>query len=287
MFEVRPEQLRNDAERFRQLAARYEELASLLEETDLGRTGGAVDALLPKVQTHIVGSDDSGPLKRGEALRRVIVAAAKFGDSDFSASEIAAAVRQEVAEKTVYAVFQRRRNLFEEVRKDRANERISRYRLRGYTWVFTYGINMDRKHLMEAFSHLGFDYEKIVVDAFPATMPEARLSWRNESKKWGGGTATFDPAEDSELPGLAYLVTDPEGLKAFQAKERPNYVEEIRRIVIDGRGLSAHVFNVDNKLRHKQEMDPAISYLEQVISAAMRESLPAHHIQQLQRRMKT
>lgn len=279
MAEITPEQLRQEAQRFRQLAAKYEELAKLLDETDLRASFSTVDALAQSASSR---PEDSSPMKRGEALRKVIVAAAKLGDNNFSAKEIADAVGSEVAEKTVFAVFQRREDLFEVVGKDPANKRVSRYRLRGYAWVFTYGINMDREHLREAFSRKGFHYDKFVIEAFPAALPEARLSWRNESKRWGGATATIDPGEETELPGLAYLVKEPEGLRAFDEKEKPNYAGEIRQIVIDGRGVPAHVFNVVPRHRHKQELKPAMEYLKQVISAARLEGLPEEHIQRLQ-----
>jgi len=279
MTEITPEQLLQEAQRFRQLAAKYEELAKLLEATDLRASFSRVDAL-----AHTAGTrqEDSSPMKRGEALRKVIVAAAKFGDNDFSAKEIADAVGSEVAEKTVFAVFQRRDDLFEEVGKDPSNKRVSRYRLQGYAWVFVYGINMDRQYLREAFARKGFHYDKFVIDAFPSALPEARLSWRNESRRWEGGTATIDSAEETELPGLAYLIKEPEGVRAFEEKEKPNYAGEIRQIVIDGRGVSAYVFNVVPKHRQKQELKPARDYLKQVISAARTEGLPEEYILRLQ-----
>lgn len=140
--------------------------------------------------------------------------------------------------------------------------------------MFTYGINMDRDHVKEAFLRSGFVYDKVVVDAVVASMPEAKLSWRNHSKKWGGGTATFDTADEtSELPGLAYLVQVPDGLRAFEEKEQPNYSAETRPIIVDGRRVSAHVFNVIPKLRQKPQLEPASDYLDAVIGAAEKESI--------------
>lgn len=279
MTEITPEQLRQEAQRFRQLAAKYEELAKLLEETDMRASAKLSDELAHASAS--LRTEESSPMKRGEALRKVIIAAAKLGSTDFSAKEVADAVGPEVAEKTVFAVFQRRNELFEEVGKDPANKKVARYRLRGHAWVFTFGINMDRQYLREGFFRKGFHYDKFVVDAFPAALPDARLSWRNESKRWQGGTATIDAAEEMELPGLAYLIKEPEGLKAFEEKEKPNYAAESRQIIIDGHGVPAYIFNVIPKLRSKQELKPAADYLKRVISAARAEGLPEEYIQQL------
>lgn len=282
MTDLTPERLRQEARKFRLLAQKYEELAELLASAPVANPSLSTrdahawsdDQPIPE---RMSSRDDAPPIgmSRGEATRKVIVAAAKFGSTPFSPGQLAHSISAEVAEKTVFAVFQRRKDIFELVGTDPANKRVSLFVLKNHAWVFTYGINMDRKHVREAFHRMGYVYEKLVVDAVVASMPEAKLSWRNFSKKWGGGTATFDDADEtSELPGLAYLVQLPDGLKAFEEKERPNYGGETRAIIIDGRRVTAHVFNVVPKLRQKPQVEPAKDYVEAVMKAAEREGLP-------------
>lgn len=82
----------------------------------------------------------------------------------------------------------------------------------------------ERRTSGREFSRRGFDYDAVVVGACIAELPGCRLGWRNVSPKWKGGTATFEQDPDSDLQGIAYLVRDPLGVQAFEAKEKPAYV---------------------------------------------------------------
>ncbi len=200
--------------------------------------------------------------------------AAKFGDSPFSASEIASAAAKDTLEQTVYAVFRRDQGRdFLTLGADPKNERVTLYKLKGYAWVFTYGINMNAKHLRAEFHRRGFDFDSIIVGAHIAELPGARLSWRNKSTNWSGGTATFEEDPTSDLAGIAYLVREPLGVQAFEAKEKPKSVAEPRNISIAGRLIPAIVFNVAPNKKLDDDLEPSEEYIKELVNGAREHGL--------------
>lgn len=263
-MDLSPTELRQEAKRLRAIAAKYEELAELLE-------AGAIE--MPSIgQTKLLAmpASKTPSKKKGESWRRVILAAATFGDSTFSASDIVSAVSNEVPEQTVYAIFRRDGGRdFAIAGTDPKNERVTLYKLKEYAWVFTYGLNMNGEHLKQEFNARGFDYESLVIGSCIAELPNCRLSWRNESvSRWNCGTATFDEEPGQDLQGIAYLVRAPRGIQAFEAKEKPAYVREQREILIGGKRVPANVFNVAPTRRAKQDVQPSAEYLDMLLSGA-------------------
>lgn len=264
-LDLSPEQLRQEANRLRAIAAKYEELAQLLE-------GGSIaKPALEHLEGLAVFEGKPPVKKKGESWRRVILAAATFGESTFSASDIVSALDKEVPEQTVYAIFRRDQGRdFVNVGPDPNNGRVTLFKLKGYSWIFTYGINMNARHLLSEFKKRNFDFNALVVGALIADLPDAKLSWRNKSSKWGGGTATYEDVPGAQLPGIAYLVRHPLGVQAFEAKEKPAYLPEQRNITIAGRSVPAIVFNVSNARREGKDISPATQYVT-LLAAGARE----------------
>lgn len=272
-MELSPTELRQEAKRLRAIAAKYDELAQLLE-------GGPIKAsAIGHLEKLAIPAVKLPAKKKGESWRRVILAAATFGESKFSASDIVAAVSKDVPEQTVYAIFRRDQGRdFAVAGTDPKNERVTLYKLKGYTWVFTYGVNMNAGHLAAEFKKRNFDFDAVVVGACIADLPDAKLSWRNKSSKWGGGTATYEHHPGGQLQGIAYLVKDPLGLRAFESKEKPAYVPERTKVLIAGRSVPAIAFNVSPERRQDHDVKPPPQYMTLLSDGAREHGLEVDHI---------
>lgn len=275
MTELNPDQLREEAKRHRQLARKFDELADLLESGGSSSQYELVDRGADSGEIGFKRERES----KGDAKRKVL---AKLGLAGVPVrpSELIKEEREKedgLHEQTIYAVLRRSRGNEIEKKKDG-------YVLKNHSWVFTYGINMNTDHLRAYFKQSGYDFDSLVIDSRVGSLQKARLSWKNRSRNWAGGTATFDEEESSELYGVAFLVNS-EGLKAFDKKESPRYIreEQKRQIILeDGHTIECFVYQVSPANREPDDIAPKSAYLKQMLAAATENSLPAWYIQQLE-----
>ena len=273
MPELNAEQLRDEARRYRMLAKKFDELASLLE------SNSGVSPALGDEHAEATFFDEKPRKKdretKGEPWRKIITRLA-LAEGPVRPSEI---VREEkdkdggLHEQTIYAVLKR-------FNSDEVEKNGDGYVLKNYSWVFSYGINMREDHLKVEFKRKGFEYDKVIVTKRPGVLQRAKLSWRNRSLNWAGGTATFDEDMDSELWGVAYLV-DKEGLRAFDEQERPRYVRGEKRHPInldDGITIHAWVYNVAPDEREPEDVPPPTAYVQQMLLAAKSLHFPQEYV---------
>jgi hypothetical protein len=151
-------------------------------------------------------------------------------------------------------------------------------------WTFAYGSNMDVDGLRSWLKDNGHIDAR--VDRWErATLAGHCLVWNYYSRTRRGGAANVKQCEGASLPGVA-LQLNSAGLAAVDRKEgHPKFYSRGEAPVTvqlsDGTSVRAWLYiAVSNKCR-LTKVPPTREYLDIIIKAAERHSLPADHIEML------
>jgi hypothetical protein len=154
-----------------------------------------------------------------------------------------------------------------------------------HDWLFAYGSNMNVEDFREWLTSNGHCADGI-LRVEPATLPGYRIVWNYYSVSRKGGAANVEPCAGRELPGLALSVNEAT-LKATDHKEGhpSSYNRGSSRLAVrlyNGETVDAWLYVAVRDRCSATPVLPRREYLQLLVDAARRYSLPPWHITELE-----